>query len=155
MNQELTKPLYELMQLLNKQRVDSVDETIDSMSQRMLDILIESNIGANVIAAELIINRLIRSMKDPYSRPNFYAEELEPYQIYTVAKALEKNKSPLMGLSFQNFKRQFLSDDLYEERNGTSFVDPFFMEEIPTDNLKLYSKLAKEEKESKETIKLL
>lgn len=150
MNQELTKPLYELMQLLNKQNTDSINDTIDSMSQHMLDILIESNIDANVIAAELIINRLIRSIKDPYVRPDFYSNELEPYQIYTVAKALEKNKSPLMGLSFQHFKRQFLSDDLYEERNGTSFIDPFFWKEVPTDNLKLYSKLAKEEQDKEQ-----
>lgn len=141
MNQELTKPLYELMELLNKQRAESVDETIDSMSQRMLDVLIESKIDANVIASELIINRLIRSIESPYERPNFYMDKLEPYEIITVAKALEKNKSPLIGLSFQNFKRQFLSDDLYEERNGTSFIDPFFWTDIPTDNLKLYSKI--------------
>lgn len=141
MNKELTKPLYDLMNLLNKQRTDEIDETIYSMSQKFLDLLIESNIDANVVAGELIINRLIRSVERPYERPDFSQDELEPYMIYTVSKALEKNKSPLMGLSFQNIKRQLLSDELYEERDGTSFIDPFYYTNISTDNLKKYAKL--------------
>lgn len=129
--------------LLNKQRTDEIDESIDTISQKFLDLLIESKIDANVIAAELITNRLIRSEINTYDRPDFLQEELEPYSIYTVSKALEKNKSPLIGISFQNIKRQFLSDELYEERNGTSFIDPFYWTDIPTDNLKKYAKLAK------------
>ena len=60
MNKELTKPLYDLMDLLNKEKGDE-HVTIDEISQKFLDLLIESNIKANVIAAELIINRLVRS----------------------------------------------------------------------------------------------
>lgn len=144
LNNELTKPLYSIMNLLNKAKKDDmadIDESIDSICQKFLELLIESNISANVVAGELIINRLIRSVKDLYVRPNFEEEELEPYQIFTVSKALEKNKSPLIGLSFQNIKRQLLSDDLYEERNGTSYIDPFYFVNIPTDNLKKYSKI--------------
>ena len=131
------------MDLLNKQREDNINESIDTISQKFLDLLIESKIDANVIAAELITNRLIRSVENKYERPDFLREELEPYEIYTVSKSLEKNKSPLIGISFQNIKRQFLSDELYEERNSTSFIDPFYWTDIPTDNLKKYSKLAK------------
>lgn len=142
MNKELTKPLYDLMNLLNKQRTEDIDETIDSMSQRFLDLLIESKIDANVVAAELIINRLIRSVEREYERPDFSKDEIEPYNIYTVSKALEKNKSPLIGLSFQNIKRQLLSDDLYEGRDGSSFIDSFYLTNIPTENLKKYGRLA-------------
>ena len=143
LNQELTKPLYDLMDLLNKQKVEEIDETIDSTSQKFLDLLIESGIAANVIAAELIINRLVRSVENEYDRPNFLKDDLEPYNIYTVSKALEKNKSPLIGLSFQNIKRQLLSDELYEDRTGTSFIDPFFWTEVPTDNLREYAKITR------------
>ena len=129
------------MDLLNKQRTEEIEATIDSMSQGFLNLLIESGIAANVVAAELIINRLIRSIERPYERPDFNKEELEPYKILTVAQALEKNKSPLIGLSFQNIKRQFLSDELYEDRNGTSFIDSFYWTEIPTDNLKKYGQI--------------
>lgn len=149
LNQELTKPLYELIGLLNKKSgkdTDSnIEESIESVSQRMLDILIESGIDANVIAAELVINRLVRSIEHPYDRPDFTEDEVEPYEIYTIGKALEHNKSPLVGISFQYIKRQFLSDELYENRNSTSFIDPLYYTEIPTDNLKLYDKIAKEE----------
>ena len=145
MNRELTKPLYDLMDLLNKQRKDEIDESINSISQKLLDLLIESGIDANVIAAELILNRLIRSVDHKYDRPDFSKKELEPYQIYTVSKALEKNRSPLIGISFQNIKRQFLSDEFFEERHGTSFIDPFFWTDVPTDNLKKYGSIAKNE----------
>lgn len=130
------------MDLLNKQRTEEIDDSIDSISQRFLDLLIESGIGANVVAAELIINRLIRSAERIYERPDFTDDELEPYKIYTVAQALEKNKSPLIGISFQNIKRQLLSDELYEDRNGTSFIDAFYWTDIPTDNLKEYGRLS-------------
>jgi hypothetical protein len=132
------------MNLLNKQKDSEIEETIDSISQKFLDLLIESNICANVIAAELIINRLIRSVKNKYDRPDFTQEELEPYQIYTVTRALEKNASPLIGISFQNIKRQLISDELFTERDRTSFIDPFYWTNIPTKNLKEYDKLAEE-----------
>lgn len=143
MNNELTKPLYMIMELTNKAKKDAVDETIDSISQQFLELLIESGIDASVVAPELIINRLIRSVKHPYERPDFTKHKLEPYTIYTVRRALERNKSPLIGISYQNLKRQFLSDDLFTERNGTSYIDEFYRIDIPTDNLKMYSKLAR------------
>lgn len=134
------------MDLLNKQRDDEINESIDSMSNKFLDLLIESNIAANVVAAELITNRLIRSVKNIYERPDFSKEELEPYSIYTVSRALEKNRSPLIGISFQNIKRQLLSDEIFEERHGASFIDPFFYTEIPTDNIKTYSTIIQNKK---------
>lgn len=138
MNNELTKPLYALMDLLNKNRQDSVAETIDSMAQKFIDLLVESDIKANVVASELIINRLIRSVKNPYDRPDFTKETLEPYDIYTVNHCLEKNKSPLIGIVFQNVKRQLLSDDLYADRTAPSYIDYLFEEQCDSDNIKRY-----------------
>ena len=141
MNQELTKPLYDLMDLINKNKCDGINETIDSMSQRFLELLIESGISANNVAAEIIINRLIRSEEDIYSRPDFSQRKMPRYSILTVRKALEMNESPLISLSFQNIKKLFLSDDVYDKRTGTSYIDAFFKPEISTDHLKEYSKL--------------
>ena len=143
MNNELTKPLYGIMNLLNKENKDEIDETIDSISQKFLDLLIESKIDANVIATELIINRLIVSVKDKYRRPDFSDEDLEDYEIVIVNKALTNNKSPLIGISFQNIKRQFLSDELFEERDGTAYIDEFYRKEVSTANLKKYSKIVR------------
>jgi hypothetical protein len=142
LNRELTKPLYDLMNLLDKNEDEfGVKGDIDSISQAYLDILIDAGIGANVISAELILNRLIRSVERPYERPDFSRRKLEPYGIYTVSKNLEKNRSPFIGLAYQNIKKQFLSDDLFEEKNGTSYLDPFFMTEVPMKNFKKYSEI--------------
>lgn len=153
MNRELTAPLYSLMNMLDKNSSkdddEDVKESIETMSQKFLDILVEAGIGANVIAAELIMNRMIRSVARPYERPDFTKDEVEPYTIYTVSKALEKNKSVTVGLSFQNIKRQILSDDTFTERTGTSYLDPFYQTDISTDNYREYSKLVRENSKKK------
>lgn len=138
MNNELTKPLYALMDLINKNRQDTVSETYDTMAQKFVDLLVESDIKANVVAAELIINRLIRSVKNPYDRPNFSDPDLEPYDIYTVNHCLERNKSPLIGIVFQNVKRQLISDELYTERTAPSYVDYLFDEKLDSENIHRY-----------------
>ena len=138
MNNELTKPLYSLMDLLNKNRQDTVSESIDSIAQKFLDLLIESDIKANVVAAELIINRLIRSVIHPYDRPDFTKDVLEPYDIYTVNHCLKKNKSPLIGIVFQNVKQQLISDEMFTERTAPSYVDHMFEETFSSDNIVKY-----------------
>lgn len=142
-NNELTKPLYDIMALINKDNKNSIgDVTIDTLCQKFLDLLIEANIPANVVASEMIINNLIHSSEDIYSRPDFSEEELEPYEINTVSRSLEHHSSPLIGLSFQNLKRQIISDEFYESgRCKPSYIDAFFNETVPTDNLKKYAKI--------------
>lgn len=128
-NNELTKPLYDIMHLTNKKDKNG-DKTINSMCQKFMDLFIESNIGANAITYEILVNRLIYSKADPYRRPNFKNKTLEPYGIQTVSKALENNPSPLLGLSYQNIKRQLLSNNLYSKRNKSSYVDEYFRTEF-------------------------
>ena len=142
MNNELTKPLYDIMNLINRQNKDDIDDDIDSICNKFLGLVIEAKIGASVIATELIINRLIRSASNIFERPDFSKDAVEPYQILTVSKALEKNPSPMIGLSFQNLKRQLLSNELFEERTAPSYMDAYFKTEIPTKNLIKYAKYA-------------
>lgn len=142
MNNELTKPLYDIMNLINRQNKDDIDDDIDSICNKFLGLVIEAKIGASVIATELIINRLIRSASNIFERPDFSKDAVEPYEILTVSKALEKNPSPMIGLSFQNLKRQVLSNELFEERNAPSYMDAYFKTEIPTTNLIKYAKYA-------------
>lgn len=136
MNNELTKPLYNLMDLLNTSRKDEI-RTYHNMAQTFTELLIEANIDAMAISGEIIINRLIR--KDPdtdFRRPDFTEEELEPYQIYTVLKALANNASPLIGLASQDIRKQLLSDDIVTKKTGTSYIDPFFKKKTSTQRLK-------------------
>lgn len=141
MNNGLTAPLYALMNLLNKDRKDSIDSSIDEICQKFIDLMIESKIDANAAAAEMIVNRLIRDTNNIYERPDFTEDEIPSYEIFTVSRALEKFKAPLVGISFQNIKRQLLSDDVYTTKDGTSYMDAFYKTQIPTKNLKLYSKI--------------
>ena len=143
MNNELTKPLYDLMHLLDRQNREDIDETIDSISNRFLELIIEAKIKASVIACELIINRLIRSQEDIFRRPDFSKPVLEPYTIITVRQSLEKSRSPINGMSFQNIRRQLLSDELFDERTGTSYLDPLFNPIVDASNLKKYEEYAK------------
>lgn len=141
-NKELTKPLYDLMDLINKKK-DNDNETIDSMLQQFLDLMVTAKISASIVAGEVIINRLIKDVNDPYVRPDFSQEIMPKYQIKTVKNALTKNKSPLIGLSSENLKKQLLDDELYTTRYEESYVDPLFKETISMKRLKGYSKLVR------------
>lgn len=141
-NKELTKPLYDLMDLINKKK-DNDNETIDSMLQQFLDLMVTAKISASIVAGEVIINRLIKDINDPYVRPDFSQEIMPKYQIKTVKNALTKNKSPLIGLSSENLKKQLLDDELYTIRYEESYVDPLFKETISMKRLKGYSKLVR------------
>lgn len=132
-NNELTKPLYELMRMLNSKV--TFDENLnyryryEEMAQDLVDILVESSIKASAVAAECIVNRLIRSVDRPYERPDFTKYDLEDYDIYSVPKALEHNGSPLLGISVQQIRRQLLRPNL-SERTDSSYVDVFFNEKV-------------------------
>ena len=137
MNNELTKPLYDLIDLLNKSKTDEIKMTYGEMAQRFTELIIQAGIDAMALSGEVIINRLIRQDPDEtFSRPDFSKRDIGKYQIYTVLKALEYNKSPLIGLSSQNIKRQLTSDDIVTKKHGTSYIDPFFKVDTPTDRLK-------------------
>ena len=141
-NKELTKPLYDLMNLINKKK-DNENETIDTMLQQFLDLMVTAKISAAIVAGEVIINRLVKDVNDPYVRPDFSQEIMPKYQIKTVKNALTKNKSPLIGLSSEGLKKQLLDDELYNTRYEESYVDPLFRETISMKRLKGYSKLVR------------
>ena len=137
MNNELTKPLYELMELLNTAKNVVENRTYHDMVQTFVDLIIEAGIDAMAISGEIIINRLIRKFPDTdFERPDFENPNLEDYQIYTVLKALTNNKSPLIGLASQDIKKQILSDDLVTKKTGTSYIDPYFKEVTDTKRLR-------------------
>lgn len=126
-NNELTKPLYNIMKLLN--RSDHIGcTTIDEMAQSMLDLLIESKINSRAVHGEVLINPLIRDSEMILDRPKFnkYITEKD-YQILTVEAALEKHPSVLISFSFQALGRQ-LTNPLTFKKKAESFIDPFFRE---------------------------
>lgn len=133
-NNELTKPLYDIMNLTGKKKKPGEEETIESMCQKMVDLCIESGISASVVACEVIVNRLIRALDDDGSismeRPDFLSNTIPPYTILTVDKALEHNKSPFVGFATANLKRQLLSDELVDEKWEPGYLAPLFKTEV-------------------------
>ena len=129
-NNELTKPLYDIMDLTGKQKKKGEEETIESMCQKMMDLCIKSNIKASAVASECIVNRLIRAVNDDgtdsYYRPDFLSERLQPYKICTVDNALEHNASPYVGFAAQDLKRQLLSFELVEQKDEAGYLAPLF-----------------------------
>ena len=148
MNNELTKPLYAIMNLINKKQKDKMGYS--DMSQRFTELLVEAKISAMAIAGEIIINRMIR--KDPdedFERPDFSLEDIGDYQILSVIKCLENNKSVFVGLSSQNIKKQILSDDFVNKKTGLSYLDPFFRKNTSTRRLHEIHRIIQKRKEKK------
>lgn len=136
MNNELTKPLYSLMSLLNsKAKADqNVTSNYHEMAQKFTDLLLDAKIGATALSGELIISRLIR--KDPdvdFERPDFTKDEVGKYKILTVSRAIEHNKSPLLGFAGQDIKRQLMSDNLVTIKNAPSYIDAHFKKTTSTE----------------------
>lgn len=138
MNNELTKPLYDLMSLLDSDKKEGFDEiNIDNVSQRFLDIIVQT-IGASMVSAEILLNRLIRKPDDVMTRPDFTKKKMPPYYIYTVTKVLENNESITIGLGFENLKRQLTNSNL-DRRTSPSYMDIFFKENLPSSILTKFS----------------
>lgn len=130
LNNELTKPLYEIMNLIGKEKKSGEEETIESICQKMVDLCVESHIGASAVACEVIVNRLIRAIEEDGSismdRPDFRQPKISNYKLQTVDKCLEHNSSPFVGFASANLKRQLLSDELVEEKTNPGYLAALF-----------------------------
>lgn len=131
-NAELTRPLYQIMGLLDtkEKRVELGITNIHELAQVFLDLLIESKINVMSVHAEVMLAPLIRSMDDILERPNFtkYAA-MNDTQMLTISSALEKHPSVLIGLSSQFLGRQ-LTSPLTFRKHGDSFLDAFYRDHI-------------------------
>lgn len=145
-NSELTKPFYDLIALLDSEnRKDMDDVTIDSISNRFLDILVEAGLNVPIAAGEITLNRLCRKPDNVRKRPNFGKAKLPPYKFYGVSKVVENNASPTVGLIFEQLQRQLIRLDM-DERRSTSYIDPFFKELVSTEPLMKHRRQIEEEK---------
>jgi hypothetical protein len=123
-NRGLTKPLTMIQDLIGKN--DHLGfKTINSITQKFLELLGESGIHLQSVHAELILKELLRSKDDILSKPDF-SEDSEPeYKILRVKKALLKSPSITKSLSFERHKQQLLDPDTYI-KNEESIYDFMF-----------------------------
>lgn len=128
-NNEKTKPLYEIMNLVDnkKKRAElGIGDNHELVIQMMLDLIIESHIPADAIHSEMIIRSLIRSKKDILKVPNFNRyDAIEDVKLMTIKSALNNHPSISVSLSFQYLSAQFESP-LTFRKEATSFLDPLF-----------------------------
>ena len=143
-NNGLTDTLYAIMDLLNKDASKYDDYGV--LAQTFLDMLQHANIRCRHVQGEIIINRLIRDANDIYKRPDFSQFKNPAFQILNLNQALLNTKAPTVGLSYQEVKRQILSDQLYQEKDGSSYYDPLFATKVDTKRLREIAQIVKENK---------
>lgn len=133
-NNGLTDNLYMIMNLINKDCAKYTDYA--ALAQDFFEILISAGIKCRHVQAEIILNRLIRDANNIYKRPDFSKFEDPKYKILTLNQALLNTSAPTIGLSYQELRRQILSDALYEDKKGSSYLDPLYANSVSTAHLK-------------------
>lgn len=144
-NNGLTDNLYTIMNLVNRDA--SKYEDYSKLAQDFFEILIDAGIKCRHVQGEVILNRLIRDADNIYNRPDFSKFAEPKYKILTLNQALLNTKAPTIGLSYQEVKRQVLSDALYAEKKGSSYLDPLYADKISTEHMKkLITKVSERKK---------
>lgn len=143
-NNGLTDNLYMIMDLLGKDAAKYEDYS--TLAQDFFETLIKAGINCRIVQAEVILNRLIRDADDVFKRPNFSEFTNPKYKILNLNQALLNTKAPTVGISYQELKRQLLSDDIYEIKNESSYLDPLYASKIDTSHLKELARKVKEKR---------
>ena len=105
-NNELTKPLKNIMRLLNRKDHYGC-LTVDEMVSKMAELLIECGHPLDLVHAEVIISTIIKDTTNILIQPHFDDEaRSEDYQILTISSALINNPSLTVSLSFQDLGKQ-------------------------------------------------
>jgi hypothetical protein len=129
-NHGLTDNLYMIMNLLDKDAGKYDDYSV--LAQHFFETLINAGIKCRHVQAEVILNRLVRDANNLYNRPDFSQFKDPEVKILTLNKALINTRAPTIGFSYQEIKRQLLSDVLYTEKDGSSYLDPLYATKIDT-----------------------
>lgn len=128
MNNELTKPLYDIMNVLNKER--DKHYTIPEILDYFCDLLIDAGIDAHCLQAELILSTLIRDANNIMERPDFSGKKWPNYTILTVNQAIKNCNSPILGFGFQDIRKQLLADATFYEKHSASYLDDLFKVDV-------------------------
>lgn len=124
-NNELSKTLNHLEHLLNKNStIKGMD--IHQLLQALLATAIEGGLKLASTHLEVIVSNQIRDAEDILKKPKWF--QLNPdYEILSLNRALTCNPSVTISMSYQKVSK-LLYNPLTFKKNGTSFMDLFFME---------------------------
>lgn len=125
-NEESSKASKQIQNLIGTQSHDGCD-SIESICQRFLDLLIEAKLSATAVHASMILYKLIRTKTNILKRPNFRRVIMKgDYDILSLTVALKHDPSITISLASPFLKYQFTSSDSTFEKSGTSDLDWHF-----------------------------
>jgi hypothetical protein len=124
-NNEITKRINRMIDLVDKSSVTSSYDK-DGLLQAFIEALNDAKMSLASVHAEVIFSNQIVSVRDKFRKPNLEYDN-EPYEIYSLSKALYNNPSITVSLSYQNVPRQ-LYDPKTFKKHKPSCMDLNFME---------------------------
>lgn len=133
-NNGMADNLHAIMDLLDTRALKY--ENMHELAQDFLELLLDADIRCRSVQSEIIINRMVRDANNPYERPDFSKFKEPEYVILNINQAILKTKAPTLGLSYQEVKRQILSDALYDEKDDPCYEDYLYGRYVSTDRLK-------------------
>lgn len=125
-NNELTKPLKEIMSLVDNKAHLGCD-TFSEMVQKFCELLLNTGLSTMLVHAEIILRNIMRQVGKPLKLPNYTKDEIE-YEMMSVKKALKYHPSALVSLSFERIEEQLRRPMTYK-KTAPSMFDPLFMTE--------------------------
>lgn len=125
-NNELSKTLDYLNDLLNKK--STIEKfNIHDLLQNIIGAVIDGGLNIASTHLEVILSNQCRDASNILEKAKWYLHSPD-YQILTLDQALTSNPSVTVSLSYQKVKRM-LYNPLTFKKNGSSFMDLFFMEQ--------------------------
>lgn len=124
-NNELSKTLDRLKDLLDKNGTIA-NHNIHTLLQALIDTAIEGGLNIASTHLEVILSNQIRDKNNILERAKWHHYNPE-YEILSLNRALTCNPSVTISMSYQKVSR-LLYNPLTFKKNGSSFMDLFFME---------------------------
>lgn len=124
-NNELSKTLNHLNNLLNKNStIKGMD--IHQLLQALLETANDGGLGISSTHIEVIVSNQLRDPEDVLKKPKWFLYDPD-YEILSLNRALTCNPSITVSMSYQKVGK-LLYNPLTFKKNGSSFMDLFFME---------------------------
>ena len=130
-NEEKSKAAKQIQNLINNKSHEGCD-TIETITQKFLDLLIDARLQATSVHAEMIMYKLIRDVNNILKRPDFRRVIMKgDYNILSLTTALKHDPSITISMSTPFLKYQLVGSDTTFEKRGVSDLDWMFRRTLP------------------------
>lgn len=128
-NKELTDPIKVIQKLINSNdRLGT--KSISELCQAFAENLISIGIKYDLVHAECVVRSLLRKKSNELEFPDWSrAGDPNDFQIMRLNKALFKNPSAIVSLSYGFLRKQLISPELYS-KSAPSHLDTLFVSKL-------------------------